>query len=229
MKILHGDDVSASREALYRLLTEAKLADKEVIELNGKSATLTDVMQALETQSLFGSDRLVLIEHLLSGQQNARKKDIITYIQKNDSDELLIWEGQAVRLGKGWPKGVGQEFTLPQELFVWLDGLRPGAGTQSLKLYQSLAQTQSSEMLMVLLSKRLRQLWLCKSGKLDVLESVERQRDWQIRKLQKQANGFGEQQLSGWLDALVEYDAARKSGDAVRPLDMQMELWMADI
>jgi len=226
MKILYGDDVSASREVLYKIMMEAKATDKEVIELDGRSVDLTSVKQAFETQSLFGSDRLVVIENVLSGQQSVRKKEIVSYLQQCQSDELVIWEGQTVRLGKAWSKGVGQEFKLPQALFSWLDGMAHGSAKANLNLYQEVAKTQSPEMLMVMMSRRLRQLWMVKTDKVEVLEKVEKQRDWQIRKLQKQAGRFSANQLTGLLDAIVAYDLARKSGESVRTLEMKMELWM---
>ena len=59
LHLIHGEDIVTSRRELEML--KSKHTGKELVVLEGKSVTLTDLTQALQSTSLFGGDRLVII------------------------------------------------------------------------------------------------------------------------------------------------------------------------
>ena len=74
MIVIHGDNLVASRNRLVELIDQAKSQSQEIVQLNGDKITSTELLQALESQSLFGTDRLVVIERLFSRVKSKRKR-----------------------------------------------------------------------------------------------------------------------------------------------------------
>ena len=75
MLILHGDNLVASRQLLIEKIKPFKARNAEVVKLNGAKVDLTEIQQALESQSLFGLERLVVIVGLLSAPVGKRRTD----------------------------------------------------------------------------------------------------------------------------------------------------------
>jgi DNA polymerase III, delta subunit. len=77
IKLLHGDNQLESRNELNRLISGAE--SKELIRLDGEKTSLNEIVQALESSSLFGMEKLVIIENLFSRRQSKEKKEIIDW------------------------------------------------------------------------------------------------------------------------------------------------------
>ena len=62
--LLHGDNIEASRLELTSIITKGK--DKEIRTLDGKHLDENALIQAMESNSLFGINILVVIENLFT-------------------------------------------------------------------------------------------------------------------------------------------------------------------
>ena len=60
MIVIHGDNTVLSRDHLLQI----KKSYLEVVEFNTKTLLLADLIQAIESSSLLGESRLVVIEGL---------------------------------------------------------------------------------------------------------------------------------------------------------------------
>ncbi len=90
--IIHGNNILGTRNQLQLL----KSKYSEIITLDGKKSCLTDVLQCLETSTLSGETRLVILENLLSGK--IKHSDIIEYFLKNDfENHLILWEDKKTK------------------------------------------------------------------------------------------------------------------------------------
>jgi DNA polymerase III delta subunit len=226
MQILHGDDIVSSRNQLQKLLSEAKLAQKEIIQLDGKKCTLTDIKQALESQSLFDQEKLVVIENLFSRQDSKEKKSIINYLFSPITPiPLIIWESRqlAATQLKGSPKTAIQEFKLPTVIFQFLDTFSPGDSNQNLTLLNQVLQTQPPEILFGMFIKRLRYLIVAKHSSQSLSQFPEL-RDWQQRKILQQANQFTTDQLLNLNQKFMETDYQIKTGRTNLSLIKHLEL-----
>lgn len=94
MIVFHGNSLVASRNALNSTIENAKKKGiKDIAYLNGLTMHLEELKQALEAQSLFGTDRLVIVENLLFRKPSKEKKEIISYLKSaNITNNLLLWE-----------------------------------------------------------------------------------------------------------------------------------------
>jgi len=126
MLILHGDNQVASRQALLT----AK-GGKSTLEFMGSSQTPDQLVNATETNSLFGQANTVVIEGLFSQRPSANKKAIVEYLETHPEADIIIWEGKDVTSQLKNFKSV-QKFDLPKHIFKFLDA--PSLSTLHLAL-----------------------------------------------------------------------------------------------
>lgn len=115
MIILHGDHQVLSRQFLLDLKK-----GKQIIEFLGSDLTLDKLSVAIETKSLFGEVNTVIIEGLFSQRNSQLKKDLINYLTKHSSDDIIIWEPKDVSSQVKDFKDV-RKFDLPKHIFKFLD------------------------------------------------------------------------------------------------------------
>lgn len=239
MQILHGDDTTNSRNKLVDLITQAKFAQREIIQLDGRKCTLTDIKQALESQSLFGQDKLVTIENLFSRPDSNEKKNIINYFSKSlkpSTYHLIIWESRQLTPTqlKPFPKNNILEFKLPAVIFQFLDIFSPRNPSQTLKLlnqvlfgYPPLTKGGQGgvppEMLFGMLIKRLRYL-IAASHSPQTLAKFKELRDWQQRKILTQARQFTTAQLLSLNQKFIETDFCIKTSKTNLDLSTKLQL-----
>ena len=141
--LFHGDNQLASRQALHQAIAKQQAplikAEQgrgvpEIIRLDGKTITETDLRQALESQSLFGQAKLVIIDKLPT-------KLIATLAPYQADTPVFIWHNQALT---------------PSQLKK-LSNFTPHY-SKFPRLY-SISWTASSPVTLKLLSPPLRQLW----------------------------------------------------------------------
>jgi len=98
IKIFHGDNIAESRKALSIEIAKAKSEGKEIVVLDGKKTNLTKIRQALESSSLFGQNKLVIIENLLSLCSLPSKNKTLDYLKKEKFEaSLILWEGKRLK------------------------------------------------------------------------------------------------------------------------------------
>lgn len=227
--LFHGDNQVASRKKLTDLVAQAKREKKEVIGLNGLKVNLTQVLSALESSSLFGQEKLVVIENLFSRLKSKEKGEIINYLKNQPIKvDLIFWEGKIIPgtttrwLPKNWQI---QEFKTPVVIFKFLESLRPGNTNQMLNnLHQSI-EKNNPEMVFYMLVRQIRLLILAKdSGRRGLFGAP-----WQINKLLNQANYFTLEQLINLYQKLLAIDIDIKTGRSFMPLDWHLDLLIASL
>ena len=231
MHILHGDDITTSRNKLQELISQSKLANHEIIQLDGKKCTLTDIKQSLESQSLFNQDKLVVIENLFSRPDSNAKKEIIKYLSSPITTiSLILWDGRPLTLSqlKSFPKTAIQEFKLPTVIFQFLDTVSPRNPAQNLKLLNQVLETQPPEMIFGMLIKRLRYL-ITANHSPQTLSQFSELRDWQQRRILTQARQFTPDQLRSLNQRLLETDYQVKTGRTDLDLSKHLELLLLNI
>lgn len=107
--LLHGENQVESRKELDRIKSEFK---GEIINLEGKTLTETDLVQATQSQSLFGGKKLVVIEGM-------PKFDLT-----EASCDVVVWEGKTIgKIGEIWKTGEIKEFKISPTIWKFLNSM----------------------------------------------------------------------------------------------------------
>ena len=231
--ILHGDNVVASRQKLTEHIEEAKKKGvKEVIKLEGKTLSETQLRQALEAKSLFGADKLVVIEKLLSRQRSKEKNKLVDILASDrrppTASQIILWERKEItkanlnKLRNFQP----QLFKTPPAIFKFLDSLKPNNSKQTLTYLHNGLRAQPSELVFYMLSRRVSDLIIAQDKQADALLKGA---PWQKGKLKTQAQNFSLKQLTNLHTKLLDIDESIKTGSNLLPLSSQLDLLLAKI
>jgi len=79
-KIILGDNIAASRKRLQEIIEKAKSDGLEVVSVSGAKITYSDIRKLLESGSLFGKTKLVVIENFLSSTKSKEKEIILDFL-----------------------------------------------------------------------------------------------------------------------------------------------------
>lgn len=226
--LLHGDNISASRDALTSFKLESK--DREIRELNGNGLDATSLTQALESGGLFGTEVLIVLENFLSksGKKGKTTDELLNVLVKDETNaNVILWEGKEItpammkRLGGHVDARL---FKTPKVIFQLLDGLRPHGGVALLPLLGQTLQTDAAELFFSMFIKRIRQLIMLREGVLP-----EGLQGWQATRLTSQSKLFTIDKLLSMEKRLLEIDVSIKTGASPFPLAQQIELFFIDL
>ena len=94
MILFHGDNLVESRNALTATIEETKKRGvTDIVRLNGEKVELVDLKQALESHSLFSTERLIVIENLLARKRSKAKDELTDFLKTADTTKnVLLWE-----------------------------------------------------------------------------------------------------------------------------------------
>ena len=224
--IFHGDNIVSSRKAFLEALEEAKSKGKETISLDGKRLNPTDLIQALESKSLFGKDKAIFIENLFSLTKSKEKEKLIEMVRKNADFEVFIWEEKELTKTQrdGFDRNYRlQPFKLPAIIFTFLDSLSPSKTRENLQgLHNCLAQ-EEPEMIFSMFIRQIRLLILAKEG-----EKYLTGAPWQKAKLLKQAKLVSPEKLKETYQKLLEIDYRQKTSQLPLNLTSSLDLLLVE-
>jgi DNA polymerase III delta subunit len=228
MLILHGDNLILSRQALMAQKNIARQKNLEVVELAAKNLELSDLKQALESFSMFGSSRLVVIENLFSIPKSKTRDQLLDYLKTaHFVGEVIIWEkktidGRTLRAFSNRAKVL--LFKLSPWLFKFLDSFQPQQPKMILSLFHQTTETEPVEMVFYLFCRRIRDLIIARDLG---YQGLAKMAPWQRTKLVSQAKKFTLSELLGLYRRLLKVDQEQKTGLAVLPLEQTLDVLFA--
>jgi DNA polymerase III delta subunit len=224
--LIHGNDLASSRNLYF----EEKNKLTESILLEGEGLTLDSLFQNAENKSLFGSDQTILIENFFTKNKSIaiETKKIVEYINDNKNLSIIFWEPTELsKSSQGLLKNATvKTFSFPQTLFTFLDNIRPENSEALIKLFHELKQSVEPELIFFMLVRQFR-IMLGLDGP-DKIEEVKRMAPWQLGKMQRQAQLFGEEKLKSSYQKLFEMDLALKTGKIPYSLERSIDFFLAD-
>lgn len=222
INILHGDNLTESRQFLRNLVEKAVNSRTEVITFQGNKATLADIKEALASDTLLGGNRMVVIENLLGGQKSAEKTKISSYLKTGKYDSaLLIWEDKEIKGMASFPNAEVNCFRLHPVIFHFLESLRTGNSQETLKLLGTLKTEADAEMVFYMLIRQFRLLIMAKD------EALETMPPWQRQKLLGQSRHFTHEKLVKIYRELLDIDFKQKTSGDPYPLYSRLDLLAA--
>lgn len=226
--LLHGDNIETSRSELMRLKDQA--SGKETRLLDGRSVNEVNLTQALESQALFGSGTLVIIENLF-GKLGKKLKLIASLaaiiIRSSNTTDIILWEDRDVSITVIKSLGTGvkvQLFKTPISLFQFLDSLGSGNVKNSLLLFQKTLETHAPELILTMIVRRMRQYIMLKDN-----VTPEGLQDWQVSRLTSQAKSFTMEKLLSMYQRLLDIEYSIKTGSSPFTLTQHLEQFIIDL
>lgn len=208
--LIHGDHQVKVRQELQNQIARAKQAGfVDIVTLDGKGCSLTDIIQATESQSLFGTPtRLTIIENLYRRRSKTELAEIIDYLSTCPPDQnLLLWDDKTLTAAQlktlvNFQKIVAP---LPKVIFKLTDAFTPHANLPGLlKLLEAACSADSAELVLIMLARQLRLM------------------------LQKKArgSGFPDPRAVELHHQLAEIDYKNKSGRLSLDLKSELANWL---
>jgi hypothetical protein len=201
--VLHGEDTTKSYARLTKFFDTAKSRGWDII---------TD--QIPNTPSLFGTERLIVYRDYRLLTAN----DIKNFDRMDGT--LVVYHTGDIPLTfiKKMPKDFKMEkFDVPKVLFAFLEGLYPGNAANSLKLLNTIVQTDPVELVFFFVAKHFRDLYWVLTDPVSTGFP-----GWKADKLKFQAKKFTAGQLKNLISKLAEIDlkVKRSEGDLLTHLDL---------
>lgn len=219
--IIHGDDISTSREYLFQLKK-----NNPHLEFDGRELNLTTLRQAIEGGNLFEEKNLVIIENLSN-----LAKDLISYLEKENTSPLILWESDNLhpQILRKFPKAKILHFKLKRQIFSFLDSLKPGQGKFSIRLLPAVLKTTEPEIIFHMLVRQFRLMLALLNGRGGNIEELKKLLPWQKEKLKRQGNSFSQEKLLKLYRRLFEIDLAQKTGQTQLSLKQSLDLFLLEI
>lgn len=230
LHLFHGESIEASRKELVTL--KEKYKNGEVVSLDGRSMTATDLIQATESTSLFGGNRLVVVENLFSKRLKKKTQDFDKFTQMINhlphETEIVFWEEkeQPKTILGFFPKNTDIALFRPDRMiFTFVESLRPGYTENILDNFHAAIKKDAPEFIFVMVVRQLRYLLMVKELKKEVKELSP----WQLSKFMRQGQYFTLQKLLDLYGKLLEIDVRIKSGETPFSLTQEMRLFLLEI
>lgn len=227
LTLLHGDSQVASRRQLNILIDKAKQQGvRDIIRLEGVSTSLTDLIQATETVSFFGTEKLVIVENLFS-RPKSKLKDELIHRLKNvspDSISIILWEPKLLTASqlKMLPNFQNQIFKISKVLFKFLESLSPGNSKSSLNFLHLALLQEESEMIFAMLIRQVRML-------IQAQDNALKLPGWQLSKFKHQASAYTKPQLLKLHRQLLQLDQAQKTGQTLLSVADTLDIIIANL
>ncbi|GEM_PF-726194 len=231
INIFHGENIELSRKAFVDLTAKLKGGVNEIVRLNGTDLTQQDLIQAIESQNLFGVDRIIAIDGLFSRRVSKEKDSLLSYLSLSPCPlSLLLWEPKkltsaALKRFTGKSGVEIKEFKLSGLLYKYLDQLTPENGKLLSAAFNSLIIETPVELVFYWTVKRITEL---------ILETSQSAAgggygDWRKQKLIEQSSKWTERSLIRFHKRLTEIDEAVKTGSTPSNLSSHLDIALLNL
>jgi DNA polymerase III delta subunit len=235
MLILHGENTIQSRARLVQELDKAHATQVQISRIAAKDLDTVQLELVLQSESLFGEPKLVVIEELHSLPKSAKKDQLIKQIatfansSTNSSTSVILWEKRALTatMLKQFKTAQAQSFPVTAALFGWLDSLTPQANpaqlTKILKLLQQALKQDGDFLCLTMLVRQIRLLIQAKEN------TPIAGAPFMIAKLKKQAGNFTLEKLLQLHHKLLQLDLASKTSTPGLNLSQELAVLMTKL
>jgi len=226
--LLHGNNIEASRLELTSAITKAK--DKEIRTLDGKHLDENALIQAIESNSLFGVNILVVIENLFTqlARKTKRIKEFTKILDNNTQTiDCICWEPRELSketLSCFQSKIVIKAFSIPKLIFTFLDAIKMNNSKTPLSLVDELFAASAPELVWSMMITRMRQLIQIQSG-----VTPTKLQAWQVSRLTNQSRSFTMDKLLKSYSKMLEMEYSLKTGFSPFTMTEMIKQWIIEL
>lgn len=224
LTIVHGSDQLSSRN--YFL--EQK--DKESITFDAQNLNIVELEQSLGGNSLFGTSKKIFIDNLFNKKGLKNVEIVVELLKKSQDAHVYIWADKEIgaKSLSGFPKFQNQNFKIPQNIWAFLDGIRPDNPKNVILFHQTLAATEV-EVVFAMIIRQFRLMLCLVEGSDSAIDEVKRLAPWQRSKLTRQAMLFGIDMLKAIYKKLYKIEKSVKTGKSNLTLTQSIDILLLEI
>lgn len=225
--ILHGEHHVKSRAMLNQILDQARNGQKTITHLEAKQLDQAALTQAVHGQSLFGEERVIVIEELHSLPKSKKRDallELLLAVQADTEITVLLWEKKQLTATelKMLSSAKVHVFPLAKTMFTWLGTLSGNSSSEEkrkmLRLLQTTAKVDGEHFCFAMLTRQVRLLMTAKASASGANPKVI-----------SQAKTFTWKQLYTLHRQLVLIDEKSKNSSSALDMLSQLELLLATL
>lgn len=222
LTLIHGENQVALRQKLTELVAVAKSKNTEIFELVADKLDRAKLETALLSNSLFGNERLLVLENLHSLPKSKKKDEFINLISSASIDIILIEKKLLSKTDlKKLPADLKSfEFKVTAKLWSLLDQLSPNQKQKAdiLKLCKESVAKEGAEFTFLMIARQIRLLLQVKEGQ------TQKIAPFVLGKMKKQAATFSMEQLLELHHKLYQIDQKQKQSLGFLSLEKELDL-----
>lgn len=227
--IIHGNDIASSRNFYF----EEKNKVKNSVVLNGENLDYNQLFQNAENKTFFEDKNALFIENFFSKNKvnTTSFKEIINYVNANKNLDIVFWENDEIsKTSLSQLKNAAvKNFSFPQNLFLFLDNLKPGNGKNSITLFHEIIKNTEAELVFFMMIRQFRLLIAQTEVSQNQIDEVKRMAPWQISKFKKQLSYFDKKTLINLHNRLFEIELNHKTGKVPYSLEKSIDFFLIDL
>lgn len=224
LTIIHGDDIVSSRNYFSSQKKENSLTfDAESLELN-------ELDQSLRGSELFGASSPIFIENLFSRKAAKNFDEISSVLNKKTETDIFIWADKTlpVKSLSLFLKSNVKVFKIPQNIWSFLDGIKPG-NVSNVSMFHNALSTSEAEIVFTMIVRQFRLMIGLSESSNNNIDEIKRLAPWQKSKLIRQASLFEIDKLKQIYKKLYKIDKAQKTGSSNLNLVQSIDIFLLEI
>lgn len=221
--LVHGQDNLSSRKFFL------SNKDKDSITFDAETLNVIELSQSLQGSGLFENPKKIFIENLFTRKGNKNLSAVSEILNSNDKYEVFIYADKdvGVRSLSNFPKFTNENFKVPQNIWSFLDGIRPNNPKNVVSFHNALAGTEPEIVFAMIIRQFRLMIGISSSGK--NIDEVKKLADWQRTKLQRQASLFGPVKLKETYKKLLKIEKSSKTGSTNLTLTQNIDILLLEI
>ena len=225
---IHGNDVAGSRKLLSD--EKEKFPDHEIISLDGVNISISDLINAGDSISLFAPEKLIIVENFFKNKITKEKEELIKYLNSRMHKYLIIfWDNKEIdkkSLTRNFPNAKIICSSYPPLLFKFLDSIGCINSNLLISMFHDLIREKSTEVIFAMIVRQWRLLLIASDlGK----PGLSKMAPWQIHKILKQVKNFTFKKLFISYRQLLSIDIKIKNGQSPYSLEQLLDIFLLSL
>lgn len=208
--IIHGDDVTKSRQKLEELLR-----GKHYQSFDGQKAKIEDIIDSTSSQELFAIQKMIVIEKFTALTKQKSFLEFLKTIESDKDIQIILWDERVTTptVLKTFASSQVLMYSLPKFFFAFLDGLYPKNGKHTSQLLKQLSGSFEDAQIFYAMVKRIRLLLMAQTGDLQAFTETKSMSSWQAQNLVRQARLWPEDALPLFYLKLFDLEKGMKTSN----------------
>lgn len=222
--LIHGNDNLGSRN--YYLSQK----DDNSLDFDAQNINLIELNQTIDGSGLFPSSKKIFIDNLFTNKGLKNQKEILALLGKNTNSDIFIYADKEISVKSlSEIKNLDSKlFKIPQNLWNFLDDIRPGNFQSIFKFHEVLKETEV-EIIFSMIIRQFRLLLGSKSNSKNNISELSRFAPWQKSKFLRQSSLFKTNELKNIISKLYKIELNTKTGKSGLSLKQNIDIFLLEI